>query len=171
LDGVVSRQDAKIGQVVSAATTLVSVIGNSLEIEAFIPEVLISGVSVGNEASVTLDAYGPEEIFGAKVIHLDPAETIRDGVSTYKVRLTFNNPDLRIRPGMTANILIETLRKPNVLLIPERAVVKEDGEIVLYTLDNKDKQRIMIEIGERDSAGNVELLSPLPLDTQIIINP
>jgi len=172
ISGIVSRQDAKVGQVVSAAGDLVSVISRNLEMEAFIPEVLISGVEVGNTASVTLDAYGEGEKFAATVVHLDPAETIRDGVSTYKVRLAFNNPDERPRPGMTANITVETFRKPDVVLLPERTVVREEEEAFVYILSGSNsREKVPIEIGEKDSQGNVELLSTLPQDAKVIINP
>ena len=172
INGVISRQEAKIGQVVSPNTSLVSIISEEFEIEAFVPEVLISGVRIGNPASVTLDAYGDKETFAAKIAHIDPAETIRDGVSTYKIKLTFTDPDDRIRSGMTANIEIETFRKNAVRLIRERAVLIEGSEAFVYVLsENNDREKTSVEIGERDSMGNVELISDLPRDTELIINP
>jgi len=172
INGIISRQDAKIGQVVSGATSLVSIISQGLEVEAYVPEILISGMGVGNPASVTLDAYGENAPFEARVVHIDPAETIRDGVSTYKVKLTFNNQDERIKPGMTANINIETFRKPGVKLLLERAVLREsDGTYFHLLSGDKNSEKVSVEIGERDSSGHVELLSELPEDSKIIINP
>lgn len=171
MDGLISRQEAKVGQVVSSGANLVSVISTSLEIEAFIPEVLISGVGIGNPATITLDAYGETETFSAKITHIDPAETIRDGVSTYKVRLSFTKTDNRVRSGMTANINIETFRKNGVRLIPERSVFREDGETFVYILSaNKSQEKVAVNIGEKDSMGNVELISDLPQDSELIIN-
>ncbi len=172
IDGIVSRQEVKVGQVVSVGSSVISIISARLEVEAYIPEVLISGVKVGNIASVTLDAYGDKEIFEAKVAQVDPAETIRDGVSTYKTKLTFIHSDDRIRSGMTANINIETFRKNAVRLIPERAVVRENDETFVYLLsENKNSEKTPVEIGEKDSMGNVELISELPEDSKLIINP
>ncbi|MDO8470988.1 MAG: efflux RND transporter periplasmic adaptor subunit [bacterium] len=172
INGVISRQEAKIGQVVSPNTSLISIISKKFEIEAFVPEVLISGVRVGNSASATLDAYGGQEIFVAKIAHIDPAETIRDGVSTYKIKLTFTDLDDRIKSGMTANIEIETFRKSAVRLIRERAVLIEGNEAFVYVLsENNEREKISVEIGERDSMGNVELISDLPQETKLIINP
>src|SRR3989344_1702655 len=171
INGVVSRQEAKVGQVVSSATSLVSVISEALEIEAFIPEVLISGVRMGNPAIVTLDAYGDGEVFEAKISHVDPAETIRDGVSTYKVRLAFTNTDGRARSGMTANINIETFRKDGVRLIPKRSVFKEDTETFVYILSgDNSREKTAVTIGEEDSMGNVELISDLPQESKLISN-
>lgn len=170
--GVVSKQDAKIGQVVSANTNVVSIISKELEIESFVPEILISGVRVGNSATVTLDAYGDKDTFEAKVVHVDPAETIRDGVSTYKVRLAFSAPDERIRSGMTANIKIETFRKSGVRLLPEHAVFKEGEETFVYILASDGSEvKTAVTVGERDSSGNVELLSDLSSDSKLVVNP
>lgn len=172
IDGIISRQEAKIGQVVSSNTSLVSIISKDFQIEAFIPEVLISGIKVGNTASITLDAYGEQDIFEAKIVHIDPAETIRDGVSTYKVKLAFSSPDERVRSGMTANVQIETFRKGPVRLIQERAVFRENSETFVYILSGENGQeKVMVDIGERDSMGNVELISNLPEESKLITNP
>ncbi len=172
IDGVVSKQDAKVGQTVAANAEVISVISRELEIESFVPEVSISGVKVGDTASVTLDAYGEKEKFQARVIHIDPAETIRDGVSTYKVRLALTNQSELVRSGMTANIEIETSRKPSVFLIPERTVVVEGEESFVYILGSDGKEvKTPVTVGERDSSGSVELLSTLPEGSQIITNP
>jgi len=172
IEGVVSKQEAKVGQVVSLNTGIVSVISKELEIESYVPEVLISGVKVGNSASVTLDAYSDRETFEALVVQIDPAETIRDGVSTYKVRLVFSMPDERVRPGMTANISIETFRKKEVKLIPERTILKENNETFVYILSgDRSETKTAIVTGERDSSGNVELISKLPTESRLIINP
>ncbi len=169
--GIVSRQDAKVGQAVSLGESLVSVISQDQFIETYVPEVSIGEIEIGNSAKVTLDAYGEEVIFDAKVVSLDPAETIRDGVSTYKVKLSFVNPDKRILSGMTANIDIETLRKPGVALIPERAVVKEAGASYIYVLKSKKPVKTRVGTGERDTQGNIELLSGTSIGAEILIDP
>lgn len=171
IDGIVSKQDAKVGQVVSSGTSITSVISRELEVEAYVPEVLISGVTLGNSASITLDAYSDKETFDAVVTSIDPAETIRDGVSTYKVKLTLNIPDDRIRSGMTANISIETFRKNGVVLIPERTVIREGDQTFVYILSGDTKEKTPVLVGEKDSAGNVELSTDLPTDSKLIINP
>ncbi|MGB3922180.1 MAG: efflux RND transporter periplasmic adaptor subunit [Minisyncoccia bacterium] len=172
IDGVVSKQDAKVGQTVAANTEVISVISRELEIESFVPEVSIAGVKVGNGALVTLDAYGKSVSFGAQVIQIDPAETIRDGVSTYKVRLAFLDQTEAIRSGMTANINIETARKPSAVLIPERTVIVEGSESFVYILGpDGEETKTPVEVGERDSSGNIELLSSLPEGTKLVTNP
>lgn len=171
-NGIISRQDAKIGQVVSPSVSIVSIMSDDLTVEAFVPEVLIPGVEIGNKATITLDALGRREIFEAMVIMIDPAETIRDGVSTYKIKVALSDPEGRARSGMTANVEIETFRKESVMTILERAVVRNNGEAFVYVLDNDNKTRkAVVELGERDSRGKVELVSGLTSRDRILINP
>jgi HlyD family secretion protein len=166
-NGIVTRMDAKVGEAVGANTSLVSVKSGTYEIEAFVPEVSIAGLSVGNPAVVTLDAYGSGVEFTAKVSHVDPAETVKDGVSNYRIKLSFDKADDRIRSGMTANVRIETLRKPGVLLIPLRSV-KDSGVLVKQAADGLPR---VIETGATDSQGNVEVLSGLSEGEEILVDP
>ena len=169
--GVVSVQDAKVGEAVSAHTNLVSLISETYEVEAYIPELNISGVDVGDKARVTLDAFGSEVEWNAVVMKIDPAETLRDGVATYKVRFTFEAVDARIKPGMTANIKVETSKKDNVMILPARAVLNENGKNYVSVQTKDDVVKKEITIGEKDSRGNVEVLSGISADDQVILNP
>ena len=171
IDGVISRQDAKVGETITASQSLVSVISAGLIIETYIPEVLIAEVKIGNVAKVTLDAYGRDVFFKAEIVQIDPAETIRDGVSTYRVKLALQDRDERIRSGMTANVVITTMMRPDILLIPERAVFVEDGVSYVYVLSGSDNVKTRVDVGARDSSGNIELLTELSLDTKIITSP
>lgn len=171
IQGLVSFQEAKVGQAVSAGTTVVSVISPDYIIEAYIPEVSIGGVALGNSAAVTFDAYGPNATFAASVAHIDPAETIKDGVSTYKVKLSFTDSDERIRSGLTSNVSIETLRKPSATLVPERAIKREGDKAYATLLTGKTEEKVEVTLGGRDSQGAIEVLSGLSAGDQVLINP
>ncbi|KKR29728.1 MAG: hypothetical protein A3C62_02375 [Candidatus Zambryskibacteria bacterium RIFCSPHIGHO2_02_FULL_39_16] len=172
INGIVSKQTAKIGQVTSPGTNVVSVISKDYILETFIPEVLIGGVKIGDSAKITLDAYSNRENFEARVSHIDPAETIRDGVSTYKVKLVFIDTRDLVRSGMTANIEIEIFRKVSASLIPERAIVIEKEESFVYVIDEKkNMNKKIVKLGEKDSWGNVEILSGLSLEDKVVLNP
>jgi len=172
INGIVSKQLAKTGQVATAGSEIVSVISRDSIIEAFIPEVSIGEVVLGNIARVTLDAYSDRETFEARVTHIDPAETIRDGVSTYKVELSFTDTNGLARSGMTANVEIETFSKPDARVLPERTVVREDGKIFVLVLteDGKSEER-EVTLGQRDSKGNIEIIGGLSSGENVILNP
>lgn len=170
--GIISTQDAQVGEAVSVGSTLVRLISASYEVETYVPEVSIAGVALGNPASITLDAYGASEKFDGVVSSIDPAETVKDGVSTYKVILTFAKPDTRVRSGMTANISIETKRKSNALLIPERSVIRDGDMTSVYVLvGDKTSEKKDISVGEKDSSGNLEVLGGVTISDLLLINP
>jgi RND family efflux transporter MFP subunit len=172
ISGIISKQDAKVGEAVSANTNVVSIISGDYKIESYVPEVSVAGVIVGAKAKITLDAYGKDLVYDATISHIDPRETVRDGVSTYKTELTFNSPDNRILSGMTTNISIETMRKSNVLLVPERSIRTEDGKKFVYVkgADEKIAER-QISTGSVDSKGNIEVNSGIVEGDSILLEP
>ncbi len=169
--GIVSVQDAKVGEAISPNMNLVSLISEGYEIEAYIPELNISGVDLGDRATVNLDAFGPKTEFIASVIKIDPAETLKDGVATYKVQFAFENVDSKIKPGMTANIKVETGKINNVSIIPLRAVVTRNNQTFVQVQTKDDVVEKEIKIGQKDSRGNVEVLSGITGDDRILLNP
>ena len=164
ISGIVSRQDAKVGQIAPVGTTLVSVLSDSqFQIEANVPEANIAKIAVGNPAKVTLDAYGSDTFFNASVIKIDPAEIVIDGVPTYKVTLQFAAVDPRIRSGMTANLTIVTATKANAITIPER-LVTTDATTGTTTVQVKDGNSVVtktIVTGLVGSHGDIEVVSGL----------
>ncbi len=175
ISGVVTKQDAKVGEIISPNVVLVSVITETnYEIEANVPEVDIAKVNVGNEAMMVLDAYGPEEFFPARVVEIEPADTIVDGVPSYKVTFEFTEDDEKLRPGLTADITVETARKENVLKIPVRTVKREDGETFVRLLKDMEGktpliERRLIQTGLLGGDGMIEVLSGLDEGERIII--
>lgn len=172
INGVVTKQDCKIGEIVNANTPVVSVISEAqFEIEANTPEADIAKVKIGDNARITLDTYGSEVFFEAKVIKIDPAETILDGVATYKTTLQFMKEDERIMSGMTANIDVQTAKKENVIFVPQRSVMqKNGGYVVLIGKDDNKTEEKKVEIGLRGSDGNTEIISGLNENEEIIIS-
>lgn len=161
-DGVVTAVDIGPGDTAGPETPAIALISNGrLEIESFIPEINISAVSVGDKATVTLDAYGEGVPFEAVVAAIDPAETIRDGVSTYRVRLAFVADDERLLSGMTANIVITTDERPAVLTVPQGAVTRSDGATYVTVMREGKKEKRMVVAGAISSLGEIEILSGL----------
>ncbi len=172
IDGTVTREDAKVGEIAPANTTLISVItASNLEVDADIPEADIAKVKIGNPAAITLDAYGSDVVFDAKVISIDPAETMIEGVATYKTKFQFVKNDSRPKSGMTANIDVMTDKHENVVLIPQRAVTAQtDGKYVLVDNGNPQKpEERLVQTGLRGTDGNVEITDGLREGEKVII--
>jgi len=160
ISGVVTTQNAKVGEIVSANTSIVSLISASqFEIEANMPEADIAKVSVGNTSLVTLDAYGRDVVFKAKVVAVDPAETIVNGVATYKVTFQFVKNDERVKSGMTANIDIASASRENVIAVSQRAIIRKNGDQFVRIVDGESFKEVKVETGLRGSDGNIEIIS------------
>ncbi len=169
--GMVTKVDGEIGEIVDAYKEVVSVVSDSgFKIEVNIPEVDVSKVQVGNEAEVTLDAYGEEEVFEAELISVDSSETEIEGVSTYGATLEFVKSDERIKSGMTANVDIITGVEKNVVYVPQRAVIKEDGKDYVRVLNQEDEmEKKEVELGLKGSLGNVEVKKGVSVGDRVIV--
>lgn len=171
IDGIVTKMDGKIGEVVSANTIIASVISQSkFQIDANIPEVDIGKISLGNSASITFDAFS-KETFSGKVVKIDPAETVIDGVPTYKIELSLSVNDPRIKPGMTANISVEVARVKDALSLPSRAIYEKDGrQYVSRKLPSGSIEEIMVELGIRGTNGEIEIRSGIQEGDIVVIH-
>ncbi len=162
IDGLVTKVVPNEGEFVPAGQVQFSVqsIGD-YKIEAFVPEADIAKVAVGDYSSTTLDAYGSNTYFGAKVVSIDPAETVIEGVPTYKVTLYFSQKDDRVRSGMTANLDILTHERDNVIAIPYRAVIDDNGVKTVRIADAKATSfsTTTVMTGLKGSDGTIEIVS------------
>jgi len=161
INGIVTKQDLRKGTFVQGGLQAVSIVSkNSYEVEVFVTEIDIAKVSVGDNVKITLDAYTDEDIFPAQVVSIDPAETMIEGVATYKVIICFlDNEDVRIKSGMTANAKISTDERKEVLAVPIRAIITEDSQKYIRVPDGNEMKKIPVEIGMKGSSGYVEVIS------------
>ncbi len=168
ISGVITVQDAKVGQIASPGQTLVSIISNNdLEVDADVPETDIGKIAVGNPVSMTFDAF-PNETFTGKVFYIDPAETIISGVVDYLVKTSFDNLDPRIKSGLTVNLSIKAEEKDNVLILPQFAILQNDQGTFVDLYKNGATTQIPIVLGIRDDQGNVEVVSGVSEGDQVL---
>lgn len=172
IDGIVSKVDAQIGEFISAGQIEFGVIGDqSYKVEINVPEVDIVKIAVNNPATIELDAYGSDITFDAHVVSIDPAETIVEGVPTYKVTMQFDKKDERIRSGMTANIDIVTQSKDNVITIPARAIFEKNKQKLVRLMDENDASdytEVPVVAGIRGSNGMIEIISGLKSGDRVV---
>lgn len=172
INGIISKQDAKKGEIAGANTAIVSVVSDvKFEIEANVPEADIAKVKIENEADITLDAYGNDVIFRARVVKIDPAETVIEGVSTYKITLQFINEDDKLKSGMTANIDIFTASVKNAIVVPQRAVITkgEDKIVRVLSADGKEIKEVKVKTGLLGSNGYFEITEGINEGDKIIV--
>ncbi len=167
--GTITSVDAKVGKIVSPNTPEISMISaGAFQVESYVPEVNIALIHLSDKASVTLDAYGDSVPFGASVISIDPASTVRDGVSTYRIILQFAAADERIKSGMTANVAITTAQKDAALSVPQGLIISHDGKQFVRVLIGEATEEREVTIGGSSSLGEVEILSGLSVGDTIV---
>lgn len=168
IDGTVVKMNYEIGEQVAVSQTVTAVLGeNNFEIEIDISEADISKVKINDKAEITLDAFGDDIEFDAFVSFVEPAETIIQDVIYYKVTVKFDKDSERnqeyfsqIKSGMTANAVITTAQKENILLMPSRAVLERNGSGKFTRIYNKGEvSEVKIEVGLRGDEGLIEILS------------
>lgn len=170
--GIVTRMDAKVGEIVSPTEPLLSMQSDGIfQIETFVPEVVIARVAVRNPATTTLDAYGSSVEFPAMVVAVDPAETVKDGVPTYKTTLSFLTADARVRSGMTANVVMETGALQNAIVIPAGAVGTKNGMTYVSVVEDTDATERKVTVGRSPALGQIEILSGLSKGDIILLTP
>ena len=133
IDGVVISRDVEEGQTVASGfetPTLFTIAADltQMQVVADVDEADIGGIEEGQRASFTVDAY-PNDVFEGKVTQIrlgatssSSSTTTTTTVVTYEVVISAHNPDLKLKPRLTANITIYTLDKQGVLSVPAKAL-------------------------------------------------
>ena len=126
IDGVVIDRAVEEGQTVAASfnTPTLFTIANDLRqmrVIADVDEADIGGVVEGQQATFTVDAF-PEDVFKGSVTQVRLQPTTESNVVSYEVVVDAPNPDLKLKPGLTANLTIYTMQKDSVLLVPLKAL-------------------------------------------------
>lgn len=172
VDGTISEVIPDIGEQIAQNTPAVRMVGTeSYDIEASVPEADITKIAVGQNASITLDAYGDDVAFSGTVTAKDPAETrIQDAVY-YKIRVQIDPAGKEVKPGMTANVTIKTAEAKNALVIPLRAVRTKEGtdQKTVRVFANGQPFERDIELGVKGDDGQVEVTKGLKEGELVIV--
>lgn len=163
IDGTITAVNSKVGEQVTAAslTPVISLLNNgNFDIEVLIPESDIQKIALNDKVETTLDAFGDDQKFYGQVYFVDPAETTVQDVIYYRVKINFDPAGKEIKSGMTANVIVTTAQKQNVLLIPTRAVIQRtgDGKYVKVLVNNTPVEK-NVEMGLTGDSGMSEVLS------------
>ncbi|MEY4731322.1 MAG: hypothetical protein RL681_268 [Candidatus Parcubacteria bacterium] len=125
--GIIAVMDIERGNSVSSGGTIATLIAHQRIAEISLNEVDAANIAVGQTATLTFDALPGLKAEGA-VSAIDTLGTVSQGVVNYVVKITFDTPDERVKPGMSVSASITTATKENVLLVPN-AAVKTEGEL------------------------------------------
>ena len=193
IDGVVISRDVEEGQTVASGfetPTLFTIAADltQMQVVADVDEADIGGVVEGQRASFTVDAY-PNDVFEGVVTQIrlgDASSTSSTSttttVVTYEVVISAPNPDLKLKPRLTANVTIYILDKKDVLSVPNKAlrftpekplignndIVKDcEGEHKLWTREGTTFTAHPVEVGISNGI-STEIISGIPEGTKVV---
>ena len=164
--GVVVSRNVDVGQTVAASfqtPTLFSIAQDlkEMQIDTNVDESDIGKIQVGQHVEFTVDAY-PELTFKGTVFQVRNAPISIQNVVTYDVVVKVDNSDLRLKPGMTANVSIITARKKGILKIPNIALRFKPSETInkpsektgsaIWVVKNGKPNRIKVVTGISDGS-------------------
>ena len=126
VNGTVISRNVDVGQTVAAslqAPTLFTIAKDltQMQVDTNVSEADVGRITAGQDATFTVDAY-PERVFHGKVSEIRNAPIIVQNVVTYDVVILVDNRDLKLKPGMTANVSVMISHREGVLKIPNAAL-------------------------------------------------
>ena len=126
IDGIVLSKSVEEGQTVAASFSTPELFTiaqdlTNMQVIADIDEADIGGVKAGQRVSFSVDAF-PDDTFQGTVKQVRQQATTESNVVTYEVVISAPNNDLKLKPGLTANVTIFTLEKSDVLAVPSKAL-------------------------------------------------
>lgn len=126
IDGVVLSKSVEEGQTVASSfntPTLFTIVKDmtDMRVVASVDEADIGEVKVGQRVTYSVDAY-PDETFEGTVTQVRNEATTENNVVTYEVVISAPNPNLKLKPGLTANVTIYTLEQNNIVSVPTKAL-------------------------------------------------
>ena len=188
IDGIVISKSVEEGQTVAASfstPTLFTIAKDLTDMQciAKVDEADIGGVKEGQRVTFTVDAF-PDDVFAGTVKQVRQNATTTNNVVTYEVVISAPNADLKLKPGLTANITIYTMERGGVISVPSAAlrftpepsiigkkyIIKDvPGDKKLWTLEGNVFTAHKVEIGMTDGI-HTEIKSGLDEGTKVVLD-
>ena len=178
IGGVVISRNVNVGQTVAASfnTPTLFTIANDLtkmQVQASIDEADIGQIKKGQSVEFTVDAY-PNDVFKGKVRQIRLQPVVTSGVVTYTVIIDVRNPDLKLLPGMTANITVLVQEHKDINKVPAMALQFKPPQSYIQKLmstaapQEKKKYRQILSM---EHSQNSSLSNPTEFVNQRSLNP
>ena len=161
INGIVISRAVDVGQTVAAslqAPTLFTIAADlaQMQLKASIDESDLGSIKEGQPVTFRVDAY-PTDVFTGVVRQVRLNPVIESNVVTYAAMIAAENPQLKLKPGMTASLTVETARRDNVLRVPSAALRFKPSAAVLAALSQPDdaatRQKAARPIGTSGNTG------------------
>ncbi|NOZ24216.1 MAG: efflux RND transporter periplasmic adaptor subunit [Planctomycetes bacterium] len=147
LTGIVSERYVSRGERVTEGSSITKVVDISkIKVEIYVPEVDYDRIRIGNSARIMFRPFPTRKFKGTVTLKGVSAD---QRTRTFKIELTIDNPDERIRPGMTADVTLTWATRPSVIAIPEQALLTANGDTYVYLAEHGTAVRRNVKHGLR----------------------
>jgi membrane fusion protein (multidrug efflux system) len=165
-DGFVGLRRINVGDYATIGQELVNVVRlDPLRVDFSVPENLLARVQPGQHISVSVSAFRDEKFEGV-VTAIDPQIDVAGHSMAVRARLP--NPDLKLRPGLFAEVAVSLAVNPDAIMVPEQAIWPIGNDKTVYVIvDGKAMQR-SVQLGDR-KPGWVEIITGLDSGEEIVV--
>lgn len=176
IDGVVISKSVEEGQTVAASFSTPELFKiaqdlTNMQVVADVDEADIGNVQEGQRVTFTVDAY-PDDTFEGRVKQVRQEATTTNNVVTYEVVITAPNADLKLKPGLTANVTIFTNEKTGILSVSNKALrftpTKETVGKKYKIIDSKGKNKVWTLEGDVFRAHSIDIGMTDGTHTQVL---
>jgi len=165
----VIRVEKQEGETANAGEIVISLLPKKpFQIKADIYEEDIASVNIGNPVKIQLIAF-PDLAITGTVASIEPIDKIIDGVVYYEISIDFDKEIKGLKPGMSADIVIEVLSKDNVIIIPGSVLIRKNGKLYVDTMINDKTIEKEVKTGVNGDDNQVEIIKGLKEGEQVII--
>lgn len=182
VDGIVISKAVEVGQTVAASFETPEIFSvaedlTKMQIEASVVEADIAKVKEGQKVRFTVDSYADDYFYGV-VTQVRNEATTTSNVVTYTVVIGIDNTEMKLKPGMTANVEIITAEEKDVMLVPNQALrfyiddsdnAKRYKDRGVWIMKNGKPERVTVKIGVSDDDNTQILESSLKIGDTVII--
>jgi len=167
ISGVIASRSVKAGNMTSGQDSeMFHIVAlDTLQGVVYLPEAQMNSVHLGQKASLRFPANGDKAI-SAQIVLVSPIIDTQSG--TFKVTLQVNNNTGNLKPGMFAKVALTLDEHKNIQVVPLKALLVTDSETSLFVIEDNIANKIVVKTGYEE-AGFVEILTPLDIDTQIVV--
>jgi RND family efflux transporter MFP subunit len=169
LAGVAAKIHKSVGEQIGVNDVMIDFVSRHYEIEADVPETDVARIAVGQRAEMTIDAFGNDS-FAGTVRSIEPVSTVIQDVVYYRVHIQLGDTERPIKPGMTANAVVHTGERHDVLVVPIRALtIRSGGQFFVRILTDGIAAEHDVSVGIRSGDGVAEILSGVSAGQDVVV--
>lgn len=165
-DGFIGLRRINVGDYATIGQELVNVVRlDPLRVDFSVPEILLSRIQPGQKIAVTVGAFR-DEVFEGEVTAIDPQIDVTGHSMAIRARLP--NTDLRLRPGLFAQVAVSLAVNPSAIMVPEQAIWPIGNDKIIYVIEDGIANQRVVQLGDRQP-GWAEVTSGLDAGEEIVV--